>query len=413
MQTLVERCAGLDVHKVSVLACVRVPDGERGRRVETRTFSTTTTGLLLLGEWLASFAVTRVGMESTGCYWKPVWHVLEGQVECWLLNAAHMRNVPGRKTDVADAAWIAQLVEHGLVRPSFVPPRPIRELRDLTRYRKTQIQERGREVQRLDKVLQDAGIKLSSVAADVLGVSGRAMLEALVAGTHDPEVLAALAKGRLRAKLPALREALAGRFRTEHHGLLVAQILAHIDFLDETIAVLSERVEQVITPFAKHVALLDTIPGVDKRAAEVIVAEIGPDMGQFPTAAHLASWAGMCPGNNESAGKHRSGRTRKGSKWLGGCLSEVAKAAARTKGTYLNAQYHRLRGRRGPGKATMAVAHSVLVIAYHVLDRGAPYEELGDDYLQLRQSAEHHQRQLVRQLERLGHKVTLEPIEAA
>jgi transposase len=413
MQTLVERCAGLDVHKDSVVACVRVPDGERGRRVETQTFSTTTTGLLLLGEWLASFAVTRVGMESTGCYWKPVWHVLEDQVECWLLNAAHMRNVPGRKTDVADAAWICQLVEHGLVRPSFVPPRPIRELRDLTRYRKTQIQERGREVQRLDKVLQDAGIKLSSVAADVLGVSGRAMLEALVAGTHDPEVLAALAKGRLRAKLPALRAALAGRFRTEHHGLLVAQILAHIDFLDETIAVLSERVEQVITPFAEQVALLDTIPGIDKRAAQVIVAEIGPDMGQFPSAAHLASWAGVCPGNHESAGKHRSGRTRKGSKWLGGCLSEVAKAASRTKGTYLNAQYHRLRGRRGPGKATMAVAHSVLVIAYHVLDQGAPYEELGEEYFQQRQSAEHYQRQLVRQLERLGHKVTLGPIEAA
>jgi transposase len=413
MQTLVERCAGLDVHKDSVVACVRVPNGERGRRVETRTFSTTTTGLLLLGEWLASFAVTRVGMESTGCYWKPVWHVLEDQVECWLLNAAHMRNVPGRKTDVADAAWICQLVEHGLVRPSFVPPRPIRELRDLTRYRKTQIQERGREVQRLDKVLQDAGIKLSSVAADVLGVSGRAMLEALVAGTHDPEVLAALAKGRLRAKLPALRAALAGRFRTTHHGLLVAQILAHIDFLDETIAVLSERVEQVIAPFAEQVALLDTIPGIDKRAAQVIVAEIGPDMGQFPSAAHLASWAGVCPGNHESAGKHRSGRTRKGSKWLGGCLSEVAKAASRTKGTYLNAQYHRLRGRRGPGKATMAVAHSVLVIAYHVLDQGVPYEELGEEYFQQRQSAEHYQRQLVRQLERLGHKVTLGPIEAA
>jgi transposase len=232
-------------------------------------------------------------MESTGCYWRPVWQLLEDQVECWLLNAAHMRNVPGRKTDVADAAWIAQLVEHGLVRPSFVPPRPIRELRDLTRYRKTQIQERGREVQRLDKVLQDAGIKLSSVATDVLGVSGRAMLEALVAGTHDPELLAALAKGRLRAKLPALREALAGRFRTEHHGLLVAQILAHIDLLDETIAVLSGRIEQVLAPLAAEVTLLDTIPGVDRRAAEVILAEIGADMGQFPTAAHLASGWGV------------------------------------------------------------------------------------------------------------------------
>jgi len=251
------------------------------------------------------------------------------------------------------------------------------------------------------------------VATDVIGVSGRAMLEALAAGTHDPEVLAGLAKGRLRAKLPALREALAGRFRTDHHGLLVGQILAHIDYLDEAIALLNERIEQVIAPFAEQVALLDTIPGIDRRAAQVIVAEIGPDMGQFPTAAHLASWAGVCPGNNESAGKHRSGRTRKGSKWLGGCLSEVAKAASRTKGTYLNAQYHRLRGRRGPGKATMAVAHSVLVIAYHVLDQGVPYQELGDDYFQRRHSPEHYQRQLVRQLERLGHKVTLEPIEPA
>jgi transposase len=313
MQTLVERCAGLDVHKDSVTACVRVPDGQGGRQAETRRFTTTTAGLGLLAQWLASFEVTRVGMESTGCYWKPVWQLLEGQVECWLLNAAHLHNVPGRKTDVADAAWIAQLVEHGLVRPSFVPPRPVRELRDLTRYRKTQIQARTRETQRLDKVLQDAGIKLSSVATDVLGVSGRAMLEALVAGTHDPAVLAALAKGRLRTKLPALRKALAGRFRTEHHGLLVAQILTHIDYLDEAIALLSERIERVIGPFAEQVVLLDTVPGVDRRAAEVIVAEIGPDMGQFPTAAHLASWAGVCPGNNESAGKQRSGRTRKGS----------------------------------------------------------------------------------------------------
>jgi transposase len=251
------------------------------------------------------------------------------------------------------------------------------------------------------------------VATDVLGVSGRAMLDALAAGTHDPEVLAALAKGRLRSKLPALRAALAGRFRTDQHGLLVAQILAHIDDLDETIAVLSARIEQVIAPFAEQVALLDTLPGIDRRAAEVIVAEIGPDMGQFPTAAHLASWAGVGPGNNESAGKHRSGRTRTGSKWLGGCLSEVAKAASRTKGTYLNAQDHRLRGRRGPGKATMAVAHSVLVIADHVLDQGVADQELGDDSFQQRHSAERHQRQLVHQLERLGHKVTLEPIEAA
>ena len=250
------------------------------------------------------------------------------------------------------------------------------------------------------------------MATDIIGVSGRAMLAALVAGTHDPQVLAALAKGRLRAKLPALREALAGRFRTDQHGLLVAQILAHIDYLDETIAVLSARIEQVIAPFAAKVALLDTIPGVDQRAAEVIVAELGPDMGQFPTAAHLASWAGCARGTTSRlASTARAGPAR-APEWLGGCLSEVAKAASRTKGTYLNAQYHRLRGRRGPGKATMAVAHSVLVIADHVLDQGVAYQELGEDYFQQRHSAEHYQRQLVRQLERLGHRVTLEPIQA-
>jgi transposase len=301
------------------------------------------------------------------------------------------------------------------VRPSFVPPRPIRELRDLTRYRKAQIQERTREVQRLDKVLQDAGIKLSSVASKTLGVSVRLMLDAMIQGTHDPEVLAELAKGRLRAKLPALREALAGRFRSEHHGLLVSQILAHIDYLDETIAFLSARIEQVIDPFSAKVALLRTIPGVDQRTAEVLVAEIGTDMAQFPSAAHLASWAGMCPDNDESAGKRGSGRTRKGSKWLRGALVEAAKAAARAKGSYFAAQYYRLKGRRGPGRATIAVGHSILVTAYHLLDRGVAYHDLGEDYFQQRQqeAADRYAKRLVRQLEQLGRKVTLEPADAA
>jgi transposase len=411
METLIERCAALDVHKDSVTACVRVPEEGGRRRQERRSFSTTTRGLLVLLDWLRSYRVTVVGMESTGCYWKPVYYLLEDHFECWLLNAQHLRNVPGRKTDMADAEWICQLVEHGLVRPSFVPPRPIRELRDLTRYRKAQIEERTREIQRLDKVLQDAAIKLSSVASDVLGVSGRAMLEALVAGTHDPNVLAELARGRLRQKLPALREALAGRF-SGHHALIVGQILAHVDFLDESIAVLSERVDEVIAPFADKVALLDTIPGVSKRAAEVLLAEIGPDMGVFPTDAHLASWAGMCPGNNESAGRRKSGKRRKGSKWLQATLTECAKAASRTKGTYLSAHYARIKGRRGPGKATIAVGHSILVAAYHILERGLPYEELGDLYFQRRQQeqAERYRRRLVRQLERLGHRVTLEPL---
>jgi len=414
---LVERCAALDVHKDTVVACVRVPGRDRdgGRQQELGTFKATTAGLLTLADWLESYGVTLVGMESTGCYWKPVWQVLEDRFECWLLNARHARNLPGRKTDMADAAWLCQLVEHGMVRPSFVPPRPIRELRDLTRYRKAQIQERTREVQRLDKVLQDAGIKLSSVASKTLGVSVRLMLDAMIQGTHDPEVLAELAKGRLRAKLPALREALAGRFRSQHHGLLVGQILAHIDYLDETIAFLSARIEQVIDPFSAKVALLRTIPGVDQRTAEVLLAEIGADMAQFPSAAHLASWAGMCPGNDESAGKRGSGRTRKGSKWLRGALVEAAKAAARAKGSYFSAQYHRLKGRRGPGRATIAVGHSILVTAYHMLDRGVAYQDLGEDYFQQRQqeAADRYAKRLVRQLEQLGHKVTLEPADAA
>ena len=411
MDRFVQRCAGLDVHKDTVAATVRVP-GEDGQRLqETRTFSTTTRELLTLVDWLESYGVTLVGMESTGCYWKPVYYVLEERFECWLLNAQHLRNVPGRKTDVADSAWICQLVEHGLVRASFVPPRPIRELRDLTRYRKAQIEERSREVQRLDKVLQDAGIKLSSVASKTLGLSVRLMLEALVAGTHDPEVLAELARGRLRCKLPALKEALSGRFRGEHHGLLVAQILAHIDYLDETIATLSERIEQLIAPFSRQRDLLETIPGVGRTAAQVLIAELGVDMSVFPSSAHLASWAGQCPGNRESAGKRRSGKPGHGSKWLRTTLTESAKAASRSKGTYLSAQYTRLRGRRGPGKATGALRHSILVAAYHILDQHLPYQDLGADYYD-RRSSQQRAKRLVRQLEQLGHKVNLEPLPA-
>jgi transposase len=410
MDRLIDRCAGLDVHKDTVVACVRVP-GEGGvRGGETRTFTTTTAGLLTLRDYLASHGVTVVGMESTGIYWRPVYYMLEDDFECWLLNARHLRNVPGRKTDVADAAWIAQLVEHGLVRPSFVPSREIRQLRDLTRYRKAQIQERTREAQRLEKILQDAGIKLSSVASQVLGVSGRAMLEALVEGTHDPEVLAGLAKGVLRKKIPALAEALRGRFGP-HHALVVGEILAHIDYLEGTIARLSEQVARVLEPYAEQIALLDTIPGVDRRTAECLIAEIGPDMDRFPTHRHLASWAGLCPGNNESGGKHHPGRTRKGSKWLRAALVESAKAAARSKGTYFSAQYGRLKGRRGPAKATIAVAHSLLVVAYYVLQRNEPYHDLGADYFLNRESPDHHAKRLVRQLERLGYDVDLHPVD--
>lgn len=408
MDKLIERCAGLDVHKASITACVRFPGPEgEAREQETRQFATTTSALVTMRDWLTSFGVTVVGMESTGVYWKPVFYMLEDEFETWLINAQHMHNVPGRKTDVADAAWICQLVEHGLVRPSFVPPQPIRELRDLTRYRKAQIQERSREAQRLHKVLEDAGIKLSCVATNILGVSGRAMLDALVSGSHDPAVLADLAKGRLRAKLPALREALEGRFRS-YHRVLVTEILAKLDYLDEAIARLSAEVERVIAPFAEKVELLVTIPGVSQRTAEMLLAEIGTDMTRFASASHLASWAGLCPGNNESAGKHKSGRTRKGSKWLRIGLVEAAQAASRTKDTYLAAQYGRIKGRQGHNKAVVAVAHSMLVIAYHLLSDGEPYSDLGADYFMKRQRSDAYRNRLVRQLERMGYGVTLE-----
>jgi transposase len=417
LKRIVQRCAGLDVHKASITACVRIATAknkDEEPHQQIRKFKTTTQGLLQLREWLAAFEVELVGMEATGVYWKPVYYVLEDDFECWLLNAEHMKNVPGRKTDVKDAEWICQLLEHGLVRPSFVPPKEIRHLRDLTRYRKRQIEERTREVQRLEKVLQDAGIKLSSVATRVLGASGRAMLDALVNGTTDPEVLADLAKGRLRKKkIPALKEALQGHF-SNHHAFMVGRILAHIDYLEESIADLSSQIERVIAPFSKQVELLETIPGVDRRTAETLIAEIGVEMSQFPTAGHLASWAGMCPGNNESGGKRRSGKTTKGSEWLRSALTEAAHAAARTKGSYLSARYVGIKGRRGSKKAAVAVGHSILVIAYHILKRKEPYEEeeFGEEHYRKEQrcSSEAYKRRLVRKLERLGHKVALEPL---
>jgi transposase len=414
MNRLIERCAMLDVHKSQVTACVRVPDGDGGRRQEIGEFQTTTAGLLVLADWLRSFAVTVVGMESTGVYWRAIYYLLEDEFECRLYNARHLRHVPGRKSDVQDAEWGCQLIEHGLVRSSFVPPRSQRELRDLVRYRKAKIQERGREVQRVEKTLQDAGIKLSSVASEVLGKSARLMLDALVCGTHDPEVLADLAKGRLRKKIPALREALQGRF-SGHHALLIGQMLAQIDFLDETIATLSARIEELTRPFSREIELLDTIPGVDKRAAEMLLAEIGPDMSRFPTDAHLASWGGMCPGQRESGAKKHSAATRKGSKWLRGTLTECAKAVVRTKGTYLSARYQRIKSRRGHAKATVATAHKILTAAYHVLNQSVAYHELGEEFFYRRdtQNTERYRRRLIRQLERLGHQVTLQPLPEA
>jgi transposase len=406
MDRLIERGAGLDVHRDSVAVCVRVPGpgGERAQHV--RMFATTTADLLALRDWLEAHGVTHVAMESTGVYWKPVYYVLEERFECLLVNAAHLKHVPGRKTDVQDCVWIAQVLEHGLLRGSFVPPPLIRDLRDLTRYRRVLIDERTREANRLHKLLQEAGIKLASVAADVLGVSGRAMLEALVQGTTDPAVLADLARGKLRRKLPALRQALAGRFRA-HHAFLGGQILAHLDYLDEALDTLTERIGELLAPFAAVIHRLDTIPGYSRQTAEEVVAELGLDMSVFPTDRHLSSWTALCPGQNESAGKHRSGRLRKGNRWLRRTLVLAAHGARRTTGTALAARYQRIARHRGEKKAIVAVAHALLVIAYHVIKEQATYRELGFDYND-RRDADRARRRAVALLERQGYRVTLE-----
>ncbi len=395
---VVERPAALDVHKEQVTACVRVPIDGGGREQHLAEFATTVRGLLGLRDWLAAHRVQQVTMEATGVYWKPVWAILEDEFPLLLVNARHVKQVPGRKTDVTDSAWLCQLAEAGLLRASFVPPRPIRALRNLTRYRKTQIQERAREANRLHKALEDTGIKLDCVASDILGASGRAMLAALIDGTTDPELLAELARGRLRAKLPALKEALEGRF-DRLHGVWIGAILAHVDFLDEQIDRLSDAIEEQIAPFAAAVELLCTIPGVQRRAAETIIAEIGTDMSVFPSAKHLASWAGQCPGNDQSAGHRRSGRTRSGSKWLDWTLEEAALAAVRSKDVYLAAQYNRLRPRRGHKKALGAVKHSILCACWHMLTTGELYHDLGGDYFQRRDPERTSKRLIAQRLE--------------
>src|SRR5512133_544981 len=378
MEILVERCAGLDIGKADLKACVRVA-GPRGRRQQIRTFATTTGSLLQLRDWLVEQQVSVVGLEATGDYWKPVYYVLEDVVEVQLLNAAHMHNVPGRKTDVTDSAWIARLVEHGLVRASFVPPRPIRRLRDLTRYRAALTVERTREKQRLEKLLEDAGIKLSVFVSDLFGVSGRAMLDALVDGERDPQVLAGYARGRMRPKIPTLVQALTGFFEA-HHTFLCRTMLSRIDGLNATIDAVTRQIELEMAPFQQIADRLDTIPGVDQRVAQVIIAEVGVDMARFATPAHLASWAGMCPGNNESAGKHFSGHTRKGDRWLRAALGEAAAAGSGTKNSYCQAQYHRLAARRGKKRALVAVDHSLLVAAWYVINDSVEYHDLGAEH---------------------------------
>jgi transposase len=410
MEVMNKRCCGLDVHKESVVACLMIREGGKVHK-EVRTFLTMTLDLVVLHDWLKAHQVTHVAMESTGIYWRPVFNLLEEDFTVLLVNAAHIKTVPGRKTDVKDCEWIADLLSHGLLRGSFIPPEPIRDLRDLTRYRKSLTDERVREVNRLQKFLEAANIKLSSVANDVMGASGRAMLEALTAGSTDPQVLSELAKGRLRKKLPELRKALEGRFRP-HHRFMVGEILTHIDFLDEAIERISQEVSCRIVPFSKTVEVMDLVPGINQRAAEGILSEIGGDMNCFPTDGHAASWAGLCPGNNESAGKRKSGKTRKGDRWLRRYLIEAAWAASRKKGSYLSALYHRLVVRRGKKKAIVAVAHRLLVIIYHLLKDQGSYRELGPDHFN-KVNAAHVQRHHVKRLESLGFKVVLEPVAKA
>ena len=395
------------MHKKRVVACLLTPGPEGTPRKEVRTFGTMTEDLLALGDWLMAAGCTHVAMESTGIYWKPISNLLEGQFELLVVNARHMKAVPGRKTDVKDCEWIAELLRHGLLAPSFVPDRPQRELRELTRYRSALIAERSAEVNRLQKTLEGANIKLASVATDVMGVSGRQMLAALVDGATDGAAIAQLARGRLREKLPELERALTGRMGT-HQRFLLARQLAHIDFLDTQVEQVNAEIAERMRPFEEAISRLDTIPGVGRRIAEVLVAEVGSDLARFPTAGHLSSWAGMCPGNNESAGKRLSGRTRKGSRWLRTALIEAAQAASRTRGTYLAAQYRRLAARRGRKRALVAVGHTILVIAYHLLTRQTCYQELGAHYFDER-DRQAVERRLIRRLQALGYKVSLDP----
>jgi transposase len=406
MEVVNPYCAGLDVHKKTVVACrlISVPGGQPAR--ETRTFRTVTADLESLRAWLATAGVSHVAMESTGSFWKPVYNVLEGHFELLVVNAQHFRAIPGRKTDVRDAEWLAELLRHGLLRASFVPDRPMRELRELTRYRTSLVGERATELNRIQKVLEGANVKLASVAADIGGASGRAMLAALVAGETDPSQLADLARGRLRNKSEALREALAGSVGS-HQRFMLATMLRHLDEVDARIAEVSAEIAERERPFEQGLLRLTTIPGVGRRTAEVLLAEIGPDVARFASARHLASWAGMCPGNHESAGKRSSGRTRHGSPWLRSALVESARSAARTK-TYLGTQFHRLAARRGGKRAAVAVGHSILTVVYSILATGAPFNDLGANYFDER-DREHVRRRLTQRLTALGYEVTTRP----
>ena len=465
MQVVYERCCGIDIHKKLVVACVWVIDKDAKRHKQVRSFSTMTAALLELVDWLKAEECQIVAMESTGVYWKPLYNLLEGELEVWVVNAAHMKAVPGRKTDAKDAEWIGELLQHGLLKPSFIPPAPQRELRELTRYRSSLVADRAQLINRLQKVLEDANLKLASVATDITGVSGRDILSSLARGEDDPAILAELARGRLRSRLAELKEALQGRVKA-HHRFMLGKLLEQLEFYDEQISAFNAQIAQrlewpVSSPLPpgegeerprpranqeqaedkaanrtstsldsdraklkvvkqtegevkaelsqsqQALAWLDSIPGINRRIAEIIVAEVGLDMSRFPSAGHLASWAGLCPGHNESGGKRRSGKTTKGSRWLRQALIEAANAAMHTRDTYLAAQGRRLTARLGRKKAVVAVAHSILVIVYYLLLRGEEYKELGGDYFN-RLDQESVKRRALRQLEHLGYKVELE-----
>lgn len=411
MEVVYERCCGLDVHKKVVVACLITPGSEGKPTKEIRSFGTMTADLLELSDWLLAAGCTQVAMESTGVYWKPIFNLLEDRFNLLLVNAQHIKAVPGKKTDVKDSEWIADLLRLGLLKGSFVPERAERELRELIRYRTSLVRERAAEVNRLQKTLEGANIKLASVVSDVTGVSARRLLAALLNGDEtDTDHLASLVDPRLRDKLPDLERALAGHFAA-HQRFLLARHLRHIGELDQLITEVSEEIGKRTAPFEVEIALLDTIPGVGRWTAEVILAEIGLDMSRFLTAGHLASWAGMCPGHHESAGKRKSGRTRKGSPWLRVSLTEAAYASGRGK-TYLSAQYHRLIARLGKKKAAVAVGHSILIIVYHVLTRHQPYTDLGSDYFE-RRNRDSLERRLIKRLEALGNQVTIKRIQPA
>jgi transposase len=413
MDIINHRAAGLDLHKKTVFAEVRRVNQKGKLETELRTFGTMTRDLLQLLDWLTEHGVTHVAMEATGVLWKPVWNVLDGHFELLLVNPRELKQVPGRKSDVRDCQWIAKLLQHGLLRSSFVPCRPQRELRDLTRHRAQLQGERTRIANRIHKLLEDANIKLGAVASDILGVSGREMLEELANGQHDPVKLAKLARGRMKRKIPQLQLALEGAFR-DHHRFMLRQLLTHLEHVDQQVAQFSARIEELLAPFLdpELVGKLQAIPGVNRTTIENVVAEIGLDMSQFPTADHLASWAGICPGNEQSAGKRKRSRTTQGNRWLRRALAEAAWAATSSRDSYLAAQYHRLGGRRGKKRAVVAVAHSLLVIIYHVIKDRLDYRDLGADYF-LKLEPERTKRYLVKRLEQLGYEVQLEPKHVA